>query len=77
MLIPLFFVAAKLGISTALATTAVSIILNGSALITIIIALTSVVTGGLSVIMDMGWDAFVLAVKTYAKDYGLNYAIGW
>lgn len=73
----LFLVAGTLGLSSTLAATVVSVILTGSTIITIIIALAGLVGGGLDVILTMGWTAFVAEVKQKVAEKGMAMAIGW
>lgn len=77
MHIMLMLVVGTLGVSRALATTIVSIVLNGSTLITIILAITSLLSGGVDTILTMGWAAFVDSIKEVAAERGMYGAIAW
>ncbi len=73
----LMLVAGTLGVSTAIATTAVSIILGASTIVTIILAITAILSGGVDAILTMGWTVFVNTVKEIAAERGLAAAIAW
>lgn len=66
MLNILMLVMGTLGVSNAVATTIVNIILGSSTLVTIIIAITAVASSGLDAILAMGWGEFVATVKQLA-----------
>ncbi len=59
----LALVAGTLGVSQAVATTVVSIVLTGSTLISIILGITAILSGGVDAILEIGWSAFVATVK--------------
>lgn len=59
----LALVAGTLGVSQSIATTVVSIVLTGSTLISIILGITAILSGGVDVILEIGWSAFVATVK--------------
>lgn len=73
----MFKVAGTLGVSTALATSVVSIILTGSTLVTIILAITSIISAGMDAILTMGWSAFVTLVKDKVAQEGMAAAVNW
>jgi len=73
----LFKIAGTLGVSTAVATSIVSIILTGSTLVTIILAITTILSGGVDAILTMGWSAFVATVKKIVAKRVLAPAAGW
>ncbi len=73
----LFLVAGTLGVSTTIATSVVSIVLTGSTIITIILALTTILSAGADAILTMGWTAFVTTIKTIAQKQGIKYAVAW
>ncbi|WP_067936925.1 uberolysin/carnocyclin family circular bacteriocin [Alicyclobacillus kakegawensis] len=73
----LALVAGTLGVSQAVATTVVSIVLTGSTLITIILGITAILSGGVDVILEMGWSAFVATIREIATTRGTAAAIGW
>ncbi|WPX08721.1 uberolysin/carnocyclin family circular bacteriocin [Anaerocellum danielii] len=74
----MLLVAATLGIPETIATTVVNIILTGSTIVSIIIALTSILTAGISAILaEGGWVAFVNLVKSKVAQLGLRGAILW
>jgi len=74
----MLYVAATLGIPETLATTIVNIILTGSTIVSIILALTSILTAGVSaVILAGGWTAFINLVKSKVAQLGLRGAILW
>lgn len=73
----MFKIAGTLGVSTALATSVVSIILTGSTLVTIILAITSIISAGMDAILTMGWSAFVALVKDKVAKEGMAAAVNW
>ena len=73
----LFKIAGTLGVSTAVATSIVSIILTGSTLVTIILAITTILSGGVDAILTMGWSAFVATVKKIVAERGAAAAAAW
>ncbi|PSR24784.1 MAG: circular bacteriocin, circularin A/uberolysin family [Sulfobacillus thermosulfidooxidans] len=73
----IMLVIGTLGVSRALATTIVSIVLHGSAMITIILAITSLLSGGVDTILTLGWTGFIDSVKEVAVEKGLPGAIAW
>lgn len=73
----LFLVAGTLGVSTTIATSVVSIILTGSTVVTIILAITTILSAGADAILTMGWTAFISTVKGIAQRQGVKYAIAW
>lgn len=66
-----------LGVSQAIATSIVSIILTGSTLITIILALTALLSGGVDAILSVGWSVLVATVKKIVAQKGRAAAIGY
>lgn len=66
-----------LGVSQSVATTVVSIVLTGSTIITIILALTALLSGGVDAILTIGWSTFVATVKKIAAQKGRQYAIAY
>lgn len=73
----LMLIAGTLGVTTATATAVVSIILHASTIISIILALTAILSGGIDAIMTMGWTVFVDTVKKIVAERGLAAAIAW
>lgn len=59
----LALVAGTLGVSQAVATTVVSIVLTGSTLVSIILGITAILSGGVDAILEIGWSTFVATVK--------------
>lgn len=59
----LFLIAGTLGVTSAVATTIVSIILTGSTVVSIILAITTLLSGGVDAILTIGWDTLVTTVK--------------
>ncbi|WP_445613665.1 uberolysin/carnocyclin family circular bacteriocin [Geobacillus sp. YF-1] len=49
--------------SQAVATTVVSIVLTGSTLVSMILGITAILSGGVDAILEIGWSAFVATVK--------------
>ena len=70
-------VAGLLGVSQAVATSVVSIILTGSMLITVILALTALLSGGVDAILSVGWSVLVASVKKIVAQKGRAAAIGY
>ncbi|ADI27768.1 MULTISPECIES: uberolysin/carnocyclin family circular bacteriocin [Geobacillus] len=73
----LALVAGTLGVSQAVATTVVSIVLTGSTLISIILGITAILSGGVDAILEIGWSAFVATVKKIVAERGKAAAIAW
>lgn len=74
----MLLVAAVLGIPQAVAETIVNIILGASTLTTIIVAVTTILAGGVSAILAAGgWAAFVNPVKNIAIKQGVRAAVLW
>ncbi|CAM4093938.1 MULTISPECIES: uberolysin/carnocyclin family circular bacteriocin [Geobacillus] len=73
----LALVAGTLGVSQSIATTVVSIVLTGSTLISIILGITAILSGGVDVILEIGWSAFVATVKKIVAERGKAAAIAW
>jgi len=74
----MLLVAAVLGIPQAVAETIVNIILGASTLTTIIVAVTTILAGGVSAILAAGgWAAFVNTVKNIAIKQGVRAAVLW
>ncbi len=63
----LFFVAGALGVSNAIATTVVNVVLGAGTLITVLGIIASIASGGAGTLMTIGWAAFKKAVQTAAK----------
>lgn len=63
----LAFVAAALGIPTAVATTVVNVILGAGTLVTVLGIISSVASGGATTVMTIGWAAFKKTVQNLAK----------
>lgn len=55
----------------------VSIVLTGSTLISIILGITAILSGGVDVILEIGWSAFVATVKKIVAERGKAAAIAW
>jgi circularin A/uberolysin family circular bacteriocin len=70
-------VAGLLGVSQAIATSVVSIILTGSTVITMILALTALLSGGVDAILSVGWSVLVSTVKKIVAQKGRTAAIGY
>lgn len=60
-----------------MATSIVSIILTGSTLITIILAITALLSGGVDAILTVGWSALVATVKRIVAQRGRAAAIAY
>ncbi|MED3723232.1 uberolysin/carnocyclin family circular bacteriocin [Geobacillus stearothermophilus] len=73
----LALVAGTLGVSQSIATTVVLIVLTGSTLISIILGITAILSGGVDVILEIGWSAFVATVKKIVAERGKAAAIAW
>ncbi|MGG3018322.1 uberolysin/carnocyclin family circular bacteriocin [Geobacillus stearothermophilus] len=73
----LALVAGTLGVSQTIATTVVSIVLTGSTLISIILGITAILSGGVDAILEIGWSAFVETVKKIVAQRGKAAAIAW
>lgn len=76
-MVPVLFVAGTLGVPQAVAAAIVEIILTGSTLYAIIMAITAILSGGISAILTMGWTVFINEVKRRVARYGLANAIAW
>lgn len=70
------FVAAKLGVTTAVATTIVNVIISAGTLVTVLGIIASIASGGASAIMTMGWATFKATVKSLAKK-SMARAVAW
>lgn len=73
----LALIAGTLGVSQTIATTVVSIVLTGSTLISIILGITAILSGGVDAILEIGWSAFVATVKKIVAERGKAAAIAW
>ncbi|MCL6586999.1 MAG: uberolysin/carnocyclin family circular bacteriocin [Anoxybacillus sp.] len=73
----LALVAGTLGVSQAVATTVVSIVLTGSTLVSIILGITAILSGGVDAILEIGWSTFVATVKKIVTERGKVAAIAW
>ena len=73
----MFNIAGTLGISNTVATSIVSIILTGSTMITIILAITALLSSGADAILTIGWDTLVTTVKEIAAKKGTAAAVAW
>lgn len=70
-------IAGNLGVSTAIATSVVNIILTGSTVVSIILAITAILSAGADTILAMGWSAFVATVKKIVAQRGAGAAAAW
>ncbi|MGG3842318.1 uberolysin/carnocyclin family circular bacteriocin [Anoxybacillus kestanbolensis] len=73
----LALVVGTLGVSQAVATTVVSIVLTGSTLVSIILGITAILSGGVDAILEIGWSTFVATVKKIVTERGKASAIAW
>ncbi len=69
-------VAAQLGVTSAVASTVVNVILKAGTLVTVLGIIGSIASGGAGTIMTMGWAAFKATVKKLAKK-SMARAIAW
>ncbi|SDX99976.1 circular bacteriocin, circularin A/uberolysin family [Lachnobacterium bovis] len=69
-------VAAQLGVTSAVATTVVNVVLKAGTLVTVLGILGSIASGGAGTLMTMGWTAFKATVKRLAKK-SMARAIAW
>ncbi|WP_033843238.1 uberolysin/carnocyclin family circular bacteriocin [Geobacillus sp. FSL W8-0032] len=69
--------ARTLGVSQAVATTVVSIVLTGSTLVSMILGITAILSGGVDAILEIGWSAFVATVKKIVAEREQKAAIAW
>ncbi|MGZ0084752.1 uberolysin/carnocyclin family circular bacteriocin [Caldibacillus thermoamylovorans] len=69
--------AGTLGVSQAVATTVVSIVLTGSTLVSMILGITAILSGGVDAILEIGWSAFVATVKKIVAERGKAAAMAW
>lgn len=76
MSIVLTWVAALLGVPTAIATTIVKVMLGAGTLITVLGMIASIASGGATTLMTMGWAAFKETVKKLARQSMVK-AIPW
>ncbi|BBW97165.1 MULTISPECIES: uberolysin/carnocyclin family circular bacteriocin [Geobacillus] len=63
--------------SQAVATTVVSIVLTGSTLVSMILGITAILSGGVDAILEIGWSAFVATVKKIVAEREQKAAIAW
>lgn len=70
------FVAATLGVPTALATTVVNLVMGAGTLLTILGILATIVSSGATALMTMGWATFKSTVVRLAKS-SMAKAVAW
>jgi len=73
----LLMVAGTLGVSQAVATSIVNYILTADTIVTIILFVTALISGGVDAILVIGWRAFVQTVKMKVKKEGKRAAVLW
>ncbi|UQA87509.1 uberolysin/carnocyclin family circular bacteriocin [Gardnerella vaginalis] len=73
----LFKIAGTLGVSSAVATSIVSIILTGSTVVSIILGITAILSGGVDAILSVGWGTLVATVKKIVAEKGAAAAAGY
>lgn len=76
MLMFVNFVAATLGVPTAIATTVVNVVLGAGTLVTVLGIISSIASGGATTLMTMGWATFKATVKKLAKK-SMAKAVAW
>lgn len=70
------FVAASLGVPTAVASTIVNVVLGAGTLVTVLGIIASVASSGATALMTMGWSAFKATVKKLASK-SMWKAVAW
>ena len=73
----LFKIAGTLGVSPAVAQRAGAVSRRGPTLVTIILAITTILSGGVDAILTMGWSAFVATIKKIVAERGAAAAAAW
>lgn len=73
----LFYVAGLLGVTSAVANAVVSIILTGSTMVSIILAITTILSGGVDAVLSVGWSTLVNTVKTMVAEKGMAATIAY
>jgi len=70
-------VAGTLGVSKAVATSIVNFTLTADTIVTIILFVTALISGGIDAILVIGWRVFVQTVKMKVKKEGKRAAVLW
>jgi circularin A/uberolysin family circular bacteriocin len=73
----LFHVASKFNVSKSIATAVVTTVIHAGTFITVIGAVTVLLSGGIDAIMELGWAGFVTAVKEKVAARGTAGAVAW
>lgn len=73
----MFKIAGTLGVTTTVATSIVSIILGASTIVTVMLAVTTLLSGGVDAILTVGWSTLVATVKQKVAEEGIAAAAAY